>query len=91
MYSDNNHLKKNNSKISTKSRQETAFQSKNAEFIGWQKTAEGEIFAIYNIIDRKHPRYRSTVSEYTLRELNLRIPATPPKPFSFPLFKLPEK
>jgi hypothetical protein len=91
MYSDNSHLNKNNSKIFTKIRQRTAFQSKNAEFIGWQKTAQGEIFAIYNIIDRKHPRYGSTVSEHTLRELNLRIPETPPKPFSYPLFKLPEK
>jgi hypothetical protein len=91
MYSDNSHLKNNNPKRFTKARQGAAFQSKNAEFLGWQTTADGEIFPIYNIIDRKHPRYGSTVSEHTLRELKLKVPATPPKPLSYPLFKLPHK
>jgi hypothetical protein len=55
------------------------FQIKDAEFIGWQYTPRGENFALYNIIDRTHPSYGSTVTEETLRRLKLQVPQTPMK------------
>lgn len=48
-----------------------------AEFLGWQKTRSGEVFALYNVTAVKHPLCHSTVSERTLRRENLEIPPTP--------------
>jgi hypothetical protein len=48
-----------------------------AVFLGWQKTSSGEKIALYNIIAKEHPLYRSTVTEQTLRKQNLKIPRTP--------------
>lgn len=48
-----------------------------AEFLGWQKTRTGEVFALYNITAKQHPLYRSTVTEKTLRQKHLEIPPTP--------------
>jgi hypothetical protein len=58
-------------------------ENSDAVFIGWQKTPEGDDFPLYNITAKNHPLYLSTVSEQTLRKVNLKIPQTPPqqKPF----------
>jgi hypothetical protein len=84
-------LNKKQKKLPEKTQLTTTYQTTNAEFLGWQPTPKGEIVALYNIIDQKHPRYGSTVTEHTLRELNLQVPATPFKPFSSPHFKRPMK
>ena len=47
-----------------------------ANFLGWQEKLSGEIFPLFNITVADHPLYRSTVSEATLRRLNLRVPRT---------------
>jgi hypothetical protein len=75
--------------LPAKTQKTSAYQTKNAEFLGWQPTPRGEIVALYNIIDQKHPRYGSTVTEHTLRELNLQVPVTPLKPLSSSYFNLP--
>ncbi len=77
-----------NKKLPAKTQRATAYQTTNAEFIGWQPTPRGEIVALYNIIDQKHPCYGSTVTAHTLRELNLQVPATPPRPLPYVHFKL---
>ena len=82
----NSGRKKNNTKI-----YETQYQSKDAEFLSWQKIPTGEVVALFNIIDRTHPSYGSTVTANTLHNLNLQVPSTPPKPPSLPLFKFPNK
>ncbi len=48
-----------------------------AEFLGWQKTKHGEVFALYNITATTHPLFGSTVTVKTLRTLNIQIPPTP--------------
>ena len=53
------------------------------KFIGWQEIPGKPPIALYNIIAPDHPLYRSTVSEDTLREHNLPIPATPPPSINF--------
>jgi hypothetical protein len=75
----------------TKKPQGTAYQSKDAKFLGWQPIKSGEMVALFNIIDRKHPNYGSTVTEDTLRNLHLQVPSTPLQPPSFSPFKLPNK
>ncbi len=70
---------------------EAQYQSKDAEFLSWQKIPTGEVIALFNIIDQKHPSYGSTVTADTLHNLNLQVPSTPPKPPSLPLFKFPNK
>ena len=84
-------LNKNQNKLSLKIQLTSANQTKFAKFLGWQPTPKGEIVALYNIIDQKHPRYGSTVTEDTLRELKLQVPETPLKPFSFPQLRSPIK
>ncbi len=59
-----------------------------AQFIGWEKTPTGEVFALYNVLLENHPLYHSTVSEKTLREQNLNIPLTPPLPKNFKKFEM---
>ncbi|RPI04021.1 MAG: hypothetical protein EHM64_11335 [Ignavibacteriae bacterium] len=49
-----------------------------AVFIGWQKTTSGDAFPLYNITAKDHPHYLSTVSEQTLRKMNIKIPPTTP-------------
>jgi hypothetical protein len=51
-------------------------QSRDAVFIGWQKTSWGEIIGLYNITAAGHPSYGSTVTEKTLRKMHLRTPRT---------------
>jgi hypothetical protein len=51
--------------------------NRDAEFLGWQETRDGRAFALYNVMAEKHPLYRSTVTEKTLRKENLEIPPTP--------------
>jgi len=51
-----------------------------AEFLGWERTPKGEIFALYNVIAKQHPLYQSTVSEKTLNQQHLQIPQTPLPP-----------
>jgi len=48
-------------------------------FLGWQKKTWGTPLALYNITAVDHPSYGSTVSEDTLRKLNLQIPQIPPR------------
>lgn len=69
----------------------TVFQSKDAKFLAWQPIQPGKIVALFNIIDRKHPSYGSTVTADTLQNLNLQVPSTPPKPPSYSLYKFPNK
>ncbi|MBN1473477.1 MAG: DUF932 domain-containing protein [Syntrophaceae bacterium] len=47
-----------------------------AIFVGWQKSGK-EIFPLFNIIAADHPLCHSTVTDVTLRKLQLRIPQTP--------------
>ena len=54
----------------------TVFQSKDAKFLAWQPIQPGKIVALFNIIDRKHPSYGSTVTADTLQNLNLQVPST---------------
>jgi hypothetical protein len=54
-----------------------SIQAKDAVFMGWQKTALDEVFALYNITAADHPSLGSTVTEQGLRMLNLRVPWTP--------------
>ena len=51
--------------------------NRDAEFLGWQQTKDGEAFALYNVTAEKHPLYRSTVSEKNLRKQHLEIPPPP--------------
>jgi hypothetical protein len=48
-----------------------------AVFYGWQEVPWGAPVALYNITAVDHPSYGSTVSEVTLRALNLQIPQVP--------------
>jgi hypothetical protein len=48
-----------------------------AQFVGWQRTPSGELVALYMVTAAKHPLYRSTVSEQTLRQHHLQIPFMP--------------
>ncbi len=47
-----------------------------AIFVGWQKSG-AEIYPLFNIIAADHPLHHSTVTDVTLRKLQLRIPQTP--------------
>ena len=49
-----------------------------AEFLGWQETKSGEVYALYTVTAKQHPLYQSTVSERTLRRHQLQIPPAPP-------------
>ena len=51
-----------------------------AVFKGWQTTRSGELFALYTITAADHPSCGSTVTDKSLRNLNLRIPQTPGRP-----------
>lgn len=51
-----------------------------AVFIGWQKTATGDVIALYNITLAGHPLRGSTVTDRRLLGLHLRIPHTPCRP-----------
>jgi len=48
-----------------------------ATFLGWQKTRSGKTFALYNVTAANHPSRGSTVTETSLRKLNLQVPGTP--------------
>lgn len=50
-----------------------------ATFLGWQKTRSGKAFALYNVTAANHPSHGSTVTETSLRKLNLQVPGTPPQ------------
>lgn len=50
-----------------------------AVFIGWQPSPWGGAFPLYNITQKGHPWYGSTVSDRELRKLKLNVPeALPP-------------
>ncbi len=53
----------------------SSFQS-DAEFIGWQEDSNGGRFALYNITVQNHPLRGSTVTEKSLRDMNLKIPTS---------------
>ena len=71
-----------------KKKHKSSDQSRDVIFLAWQPIPTGEVIALFNIIDRKHPSYGSTVTADTLHKLKLQVPSTPPKPPSLPLFKL---
>lgn len=48
-----------------------------AKFLGWQNLRSGKRIAFYNITAAEHPSYGSTVTEVSLRKLNLKVPNTP--------------
>lgn len=50
-----------------------------AVFLGWQKTSSGDEVPLYNVIVRDHPLFGSTVTDRTLLEHQLPVPATPLK------------
>ena len=80
MHSFRRELNNNQGELFTKKPHGTACQSKDAKFIAWQPMQSGEIVALFNITNRKHPSYGSTVTADTLRNLHLQVPPTPPKP-----------
>jgi hypothetical protein len=82
--------KNNQEELFTKKALGSAYQSKDAKFLAWQPVEPGKIVALFNITDRRHPSYGSTVTEDTLRNLRLQVPSTPPQPPSFSLFKFPK-
>ncbi len=49
-----------------------------AVFIGWQETSWGEVLALYNITVAGHSSYGSTVADWELHKLSLRIPKSSP-------------
>jgi hypothetical protein len=51
--------------------------SADAVFLGWQKTPNGEVFALYTVTAKQHRLCHSTVSERTLRQEHLDTPPTP--------------
>jgi hypothetical protein len=53
-------------------------RNEDAVFMGWQPTRSGEVFALYTITAAGHPSFGSTVTDKSLRTLNLEIPQTPP-------------
>jgi hypothetical protein len=61
----------------TSGRTEQSQSDSDAIFIGWQEGYSGQSIAFYNIIAKGHPSFGSTVSEMSLRKLNLRVPNTP--------------
>ena len=84
-------LNNNQEELFTEKPHGTEYQSKDAKFLAWQPIQTGEIVALFNIIDRKHPSYGSTVTADTLHNLNLQVPSTPPKPPSYSLYKFQNK
>jgi len=52
--------------------------SEDATFLGWQKDLTGNFMALYNITAAGHPSYGSTVTEQSLKEMNLRVPGVEP-------------
>ncbi len=56
---------------------ETIYKNKDAEFIGYQESRFSEPIALFNVLNIKSNRYQSTVSEKTLKQLNLEIPDYP--------------
>ena len=91
MRSSQRDLNNNQGELFTKRPHGTVCQSKDAKFLAWQPIQTGEIVALFNIIDRKHPNYGSTVTANTLHNLKLQVPSTPPKPPSYSLYKFPNK
>ncbi len=53
-----------------------AIADADAEFLGYQKTSDGRIIPLYNIIVEHHPLSGSTVTGERLLALKLRIPDT---------------
>ena len=51
-----------------------------AEFLGWQETVTGNVVPLFNIVTPGHSYYGSTVTEQTLRNLNLQLPELPDPP-----------
>ncbi len=47
------------------------------EFMGWEKTLAGTRMALFTITAVEHPFRGATVSEPTLRSLDLEVPQTP--------------
>lgn len=45
-----------------------------AIFIGWQELRSGNRIAFYNITVAGHPSFGSTVTESSLRKMNLKVP-----------------
>ena len=54
-----------------------AIQGQEAVFLGWQKSASGDIFPLYTVLKTSHPSFQSTVTDKTLRRMHLHIPRTP--------------
>jgi phage/plasmid-like protein (TIGR03299 family) len=52
-------------------------RTRDAVFVGWQKSMSGNMFPLYNVLRVGHPSYHSTVDEKTLQRLHLRVPRTP--------------
>jgi len=55
MHSFQRELNNNQGELFTKKPHGTACQSKDAKFIAWQPMQSGEIVALFNITNRKHP------------------------------------
>lgn len=53
---------------------ESSNTNSDAVFIGWQEMLSGRLVALYNVVARNHPSFGSTVTDSTLRDLNLQIP-----------------
>ncbi|MHB1049720.1 MAG: hypothetical protein ACYC09_06550 [Bacteroidota bacterium] len=66
-----------NSQKNNSVRMDQSQSDSDASFFGWQEGYSGESVALYNITAQGHPSFGSTVSEKSLRKLNLRVPNTP--------------
>ena len=53
------------------------YADSDAKFLGWQDNLRGEVFALYNITAANHPACGSTVTEESLRTMNLKVPDAP--------------
>lgn len=51
-------------------------RDEDAVFKGWQETGRGSSFPLYTIMAADHPLRGSTVSEQTLRKLELQVPGS---------------
>jgi len=58
-------------------RKKQSGSNQDAVFTGWQETPEGKSLKLYTIMSKENPFYGSTVTEPTLRKLDLQIPETP--------------
>ena len=58
-------------------RKRSSGSDSDAVFIGWQETHLGDLIELYNVTKAGHPLHGSTVSDDTLKKMNLQPPTHP--------------